>query len=175
MIDVALSADATRMLLAGDGSTTTLLEALLNCPLSVRVDAQGPVPAHVLDSRAVRALGLAAGEQAVLRHSALLTPGGDVVSVNTVAFTVQPSGWSASASDSTPLGQRLREAGSKQHRTILTSGLAEWPGDDRHQPCAFKEYVISCADGSRIYVFEKFNPAYVSAAESDRDLEPAGS
>ncbi|MEV3859957.1 hypothetical protein AB0J38_37325 [Streptomyces sp. NPDC050095] len=158
-----LSAGATRMLLSSDGSTTTLLEALLDCSLAVRVHSQGPVQAESLYPRARRELGLDVGDMAVERHSALLAPAGDVVSVNVVSYAAPPSGWSGSSSDSAPLGRRLREAGTKQHRRILASGISEWPGDDAHQPCAYKEYIIACEDGAQLYVLEKFNPAFVTA------------
>ncbi|MBO1337164.1 hypothetical protein [Streptomyces sp. VRA16 Mangrove soil] len=165
----SLSAGATRMLLSSDGSTTTLLEALLDCSLTVRVHSQGPVQAQSLYPRARLELGLAPGDTAVERHSALLAPSDDVVSVNVVSYAAPPSGWSGSSADSAPLGRRLREAGTKQHRRILSSGISEWPGDDAHQPCAYKEYIIACEDGSQLYVMEKFNPAFVAADTRDTD------
>ncbi|MEU3771911.1 hypothetical protein AB0F11_01595 [Streptomyces sp. NPDC032472] len=160
------TAGATRMLLSSDGSTTTLLEALLDERLAVRVDTQGPVPAGQLYPRAAQALGLKRGEEAIERRSALLAPDGSVVSVNVVVFAAPPDGWSGSADDDAPLGRRLREAGTRQHRRILSSGLAEWPGEVAHQTCAYKEYVISCGDESQLYVHEKFNPAFVAARTS---------
>ncbi|MET7484189.1 hypothetical protein [Streptomyces sp. NPDC005538] len=156
--DVSLIAGATRMLLAGDGSTTLLLEALLDTRLTVHVDRQERVPVRQLSAVAVSALGLAADGTAVRRSSALLTPAAVVVSRNTVVFTAPPAGWSGSAEDMAPLGTRLREGRTRQHREILSSGTAQWQEGARARPCAYKEYVITCDDGARLYVHERFSP-----------------
>lgn len=159
--DVSVIASATRMLLAGDGSTTLLLEALLDTRLTVRVDRQELLPVPSLDPAAVSALDLSPDAMAVQRTSALHTPAGAVVSRNTVVFTAPPAGWSASAEDLAPLGRRLREGRTRQHREILSAGTAQWPDDGRGRPCAYKEYVITCGDGERLYVHERFSPDHV--------------
>ncbi|MFJ2818655.1 hypothetical protein [Streptomyces sp. NPDC087294] len=156
--DVPLIAGATRMLLAGDGSTTLLLEALLDTRLTVHVERQEQVPVRKLSAAAVTALDLAADGTAVLRTSALHTPAGVEVSRNTVVFTAPPAGWSGSADDQAPLGRRLREGRTRQHREILSSGTARWQEGGRVRPCAYKEYVITCDDGQRLYVHERFSP-----------------
>ncbi|MFG2491767.1 hypothetical protein ACGFSD_12010 [Streptomyces caniferus] len=157
---IPLITRATCMLLSSDGSTTLLLEALLDTRLSVRVDAQSTMRADRLLPRAVSALGLRAEDAAIERTSALLTPEGSVVSSNTVVFTAPPGGWSGSPSDTAPLGKRLREQGTRQHREILSSGTATWT-DGGKRRCAYKEYVITCDDSSRLYVRELFSPDYV--------------
>lgn len=151
----------TRMLLASDGSTTLLLEALLGCRLTVHVDAQRPVAAEQLPAQVRSGLGVRPGGSAVRRTSALHTPDHTVVSMNTVFFVAPPASWSGSATDYQPLGHRLREGRARQHREILSGGTRRWPGDASRTPCAYKEYVISCDDDSRIYVLEHFNPSYV--------------
>lgn len=160
--DVSLIAGATRMLLAGDGSTTVLLEALLDCRLTVHVDRQTVRPADRLPPAARAALGLSAADCAVERTSTLCTPAGAVVSRNTVVFTAPPAGWSGSAQDLAPLGRRLRERRTRQHREILSFGTAAWPdGDGRQRVCVYKEYVITCDDGRQLYVHERFSPDHV--------------
>ncbi|MET7472771.1 hypothetical protein ABZT17_00200 [Streptomyces sp. NPDC005648] len=156
--DVSLIASATRMLLAGDGSTTLLLEALLDTPLTVHVERQERVAVRELSAAAVRALGLPADGTAVRRSSVLRTPEGRAVSRNTVVFTAPPAAWSGSAEDPAPLGLRLRQGRTRQHREILSSGTGEWPEGGRVRPCAYKEYVITCDDGVRLYVHERFSP-----------------
>jgi chorismate-pyruvate lyase len=154
------------MLLAGDGSTTLLLEALLDTRLTAHVERQERFPAGQLSSAAVSALGLTArgaaarrcGGAAVRRISVLRTPAGAVVSRNTVVFTTVPVGWSGSTGDPAPLGRRLREGRTRQHREILASGTAQWREDGHACPCAYKEYVITCDDGVRLYVHERFSP-----------------
>ncbi|MGW8700697.1 hypothetical protein ACWGOK_27875 [Streptomyces eurythermus] len=166
--DVSLISGATRMLLAGDGSTTLLLEALLDCRLTVHVDRQELVPADRLAPAALAALGLGAGDTAVERISALRTPAGTVVSRNTVVFTAPPTGWSGSAQDLAPLGRRLREGRTRQHREILSSGTAAWQDGGRQRACAYKEYVITCDDGRRLYVHERFSPDHVHPPAENR-------
>lgn len=170
-----LIARTTNMLLSSDGSTTLLLEALLDTRLSVRVDSQSMMPADRLLPRAVSALGLRPEGAAVERSSALLTPQGSVVSSNTVVFTAPPEGWSGSPSDTAPLGKRLREQGTRQYRQILSTGTATWP-DGGDQRCAYKEYVITCDVSSRLYVRELFSPDYVHLPASFQAscIGPAG-
>lgn len=156
----------TRLLLATDGSTTVILEALLDCALDVRVDAQEDVPPGRVPAGIAAALRPARGSGVVARKSALVAPDGTVVSVNTVHFASTPHGWSGSAQDAAPLGRRLRQAGTRQHREILASGTARWP-DPRHPaPCAFKEYVIDCEGGARLHISERFNPLVIPAPQA---------
>lgn len=154
--------DTTRMLLASDGSTTVLLESLLERPLSVTVLQQRTVTAGRAPAPAVQALGLVADEPVVLRHSALLTSDGEHISHNTVVYAEPPRGWAGQADDPVPLGHRLRSAGTLQHRALLSSGQALWT-HGQPAPCAYKEYVIHCDDHSRLYVHERFNPRRIVA------------
>lgn len=152
---------STRMLLAADGSTTLLLEALLDRSLTVSVARQRPLPTHRAPERAVRALNLTPNRTVIERSSALVTDDGEVMSRNTVVFVVPPRGWSADADDAVPLGHRLRAARTLQHRTLLSSGRANWPDEGQESPCAYKEYLIHCEDGRLLYVHERFNPRHI--------------
>jgi len=155
-------AGATRMLLSSDGSTTILLEALLHTRLSVHVDRQEVMSARDLDQNIVLALGLIPQNTVVERRSSLLTPDSTIVSINHVVFfNQQTDGWSGAHSDPVPLGKKLRDRHTKQHREILAAGTTEWPGDDHHRTCVYKEYIITCDDDSRIYLLEKFSPDHV--------------
>lgn len=158
MPQVSVSAGVTRMLLSSDGSTTILLEALLECPLVVLVESQQMTPVSELPEAAVTALGLKPDDPAVERRSALVAPDGFTASVNTVVFAASPGGWSGSASDSAPLGKRLREARTRQHREVLSHGVAEWPDGGKGRPCAYKEYECAGDDGVQLYVHERFHP-----------------
>lgn len=151
----------TRMLLESEGSTTILLESLIACRLTVRVDSQLPVDAGSLDHRVRDELGLPLHAKPVLRKSALLTPDGEVVSSNRVVFDGSAVPWLADSQDSTPLGMELRARNSMQHRVILDNGLTRWPPGGAGTPCAFKEYIINCSDGSRIHIHETFSPHFV--------------
>jgi chorismate-pyruvate lyase len=157
----SLNAAATRMLLSSDGSTTILLEALLNCHLCVRVESQETVRTGRLVPNSVSALGLSTESTAVERRSALITPTGTVVSRNIVVFAVPLVGWNGSPTDPTPLGKRLREKKTRQHREILSFGTSDWPGAEGHRRCAYKEYIITFEDDLKMYILEKFNPELV--------------
>ncbi|MFJ9607463.1 hypothetical protein ACIRS1_14110 [Kitasatospora sp. NPDC101176] len=155
---------ATRMLLASDGSTTVLLESLLGRRLSVRVSLQHRVGAGQAPPQALASLGLGPEHTVVERHSVLVTDDDEVVSRNLVVFTAPPRGWSGAADDAVPLGHRLRDTLTLQHRRLLGSGTDRWSPDD--EPCAYKEYLISCDDGARLYVHERFDPRFVPLPET---------
>ncbi|MEU3176632.1 hypothetical protein, partial [Streptomyces sp. NPDC007000] len=75
----------TRMLLASDGLTTVLLEAVVKASLHVRITQTARLSAHALDDSASRAaLGLEAGRPCLLRRTRLVTPAGVPVSANVV-------------------------------------------------------------------------------------------
>lgn len=150
----------TRMLLGSDGSTTVLLESLLRLRVAVHVDSQHTCTRAEVSDRIAGLLGLADTEQVVLRRSRLLTPDQQVVSINRVVFRAQQVPWLAAPPDSTPLGHKLRDLGSLQHRVLLSSGIGAWPPDAR--PCGFKEYLIHGDQGEEIYVHESFNPALIA-------------
>lgn len=44
-------------------------------------------------------------------------------------------------------------------RTLLTTGLGEWPGPDGAAPAAAREYLIHLAGEAPLYVRETFHPA----------------
>lgn len=155
MPQVSVSAGVTRMLLSSDGSTTILLEALLECPLVVLVESQQMTPVSELPEVAVTALGLKPGDPAVERRSALVAPDGVTASMHTVVFAASPAAGPA------PPATRLREARTRQHREVLSYGVAEWPGGDKGRPCAYKEYEIVRDEGVQLYVHERFHPDHV--------------
>jgi hypothetical protein len=148
------------MLLGSDGSTTLLLESLLRIRVAVHVDSQHPCTREEVPDHVAELLGLVAGERAVLRRSRLVTPDQQVVSINRVVFRAERVPWLAAPSDGTPLGHRLRDLGSLQHRVLLAGGIGSWPPDA--SPCGFKEYLIRGDQGEEIYVRESFNPALIA-------------
>jgi hypothetical protein len=150
----------TRMLLGSDGSTSVLLESLLRTRVAVHVDSQRACTRAEVSDHIAGLLGLTGGQQAVLRRSRLLTPDQRVVSINRVVFRADLVPWLAAPPDSTPLGLKLRDLGSLQHRVLLASGIGAWPPDAA--PCGFKEYLIHGDQGEEIYVHESFNPALIA-------------
>lgn len=157
----------TRLLLASDGSTTLLLESLLGLTMTVHVLSQEAVDADALPSGVREVLGLPDGGRAVRRLSELRAPDGRVVSRNLVAHPAADGPHLPDADDRTPLGLRLRALHfPQQHRSLLAHGLTHWDDAANAPLCAFKEYVIRCADESRIYVRERFNPGLVPVSDT---------
>lgn len=159
---------STRMLLACDGSTMILLEALLEQKLSVRVDSQGETDADRLPQRIREALRLMPGTRVLERRSCLVTADQEVISINRVVFDDTVRRVIGDPDPFTPIGAQLREWGIPQHRDQLSSGLARWRdgSTDHPVPAAYKEYVINYATGGRSYVHECFNPRWVRVTPS---------
>jgi hypothetical protein len=157
---------STRMLLAGDGSTTLLLQALTGHDLSIRVDAQGDSPAGRLPPGIRSALELADTAVVLERRSCLVTSEQEVVSINRVVFDEVARSWMGVPDSVTPIGLQFREQQVHQHREQLSTGLMRWRDSltERWVDSAFKEYVIHYAAGGRAYVHEQFNPHMVQLA-----------
>ncbi|SDJ26468.1 chorismate--pyruvate lyase family protein [Nonomuraea jiangxiensis] len=150
----------TRMLLAGDGSTTLLLQALTGGPISVG-------PQHVADQRAdrmpadVRALlQLADGATVAVRSSLLLDRHGTPVSRNKVIVSLGvPLMQRIAADPARPLGLALIAHDIDHERRRRSSGLARW--STRQRDAASKAYLIRAAATPLMLVWETFNPDVV--------------
>lgn len=166
----------TRMLLGGDGLTTTLLESWAGEHLRV-----GDVTLRfVRPERAPR--GAAAllgpdgdlpggGADLLVRHSTLTDARGRMWSWNQVV--AGPAGDPALrrclTDASAPLGPALRAAGARLGRTVVRAGVTPWPPGPR-AAAAFRTYRLRRGDEVLAAVHEVFNPAHVPAElrESDR-------
>ncbi|OKJ94695.1 hypothetical protein AMK26_33450 [Streptomyces sp. CB03234] len=161
----AAGSAATKMLLAADGSTTVLLEAWFSTDLSTVIDFQGPRGAIGLAEEIRDALGLVADEPVIERFSRLITPEGEVMSVNRVILSEENAGLLLPP-PGVPIGHHLARNGLSGTRRMIDAGDGRWnPGNI---PCSRKEYVISCNPRMRIYVHERFNPLWVPAPEPAR-------
>ncbi|MFE7797999.1 hypothetical protein [Nocardia sp. NPDC057440] len=164
-----------RMLLACDGSTTVLLEALTGETLFVRVDAQGETSPERLSDTIRDALALDTDAPVLERRSCLVTSEDEVVSVNHIVTDNITRRRMGSPDTSIPFGMQLRQQRIPQYRAHVSSGLAPWQGSDEPTLSAFKSYIIHDADGGRTYVHEHFNPRLVQLGD-DASLRalPAG-
>jgi 3-deoxy-D-arabino-heptulosonate 7-phosphate (DAHP) synthase class II len=154
----------TRMLLAGNGLTTPVLEAALGTALRVRVLRQDFVSVQQIPEEIAQYLRLAGEDQVVVRRSCLLDPQMTLVSVNLVVAT-----WGAATATGIdrvdiPIGYSLIAPGICQHRRNLRAGLARWP-DGR--VCAAKAYLVLLNDQPACYIRECFNPSLISAELSN--------
>ncbi|MGQ4601093.1 hypothetical protein [Nocardia sp. R6R-6] len=160
----------TRMLLAGDGATMPVLEAMLGTELQVRVLRQDDMVASRLPSSVSEALRVSGTDRVVVRRSSLVDSDLVTVSVNYVVFVGGPAAEYGVDDVRMPIGHNLISRGVSQRRDILRAGLTRWP-DGRL--CAAKAYVIVLVDRPLCYIRESFNPNVVPpdhAHTADRDL-----
>jgi chorismate-pyruvate lyase len=154
----AFTSPATRMLLAGDGSTTLLLQAV----------TRGPVTVRVLCLTTERAADLPPGLRALLelddhstvltRRSVLLDETHRPISSNHVVSPADDDTLRLLAADPTrPIGLGLIGEGLDHTRRPQATGLAHW--DDDHSAAASKAYLISRGRVPRMFLWERFDPA----------------
>jgi 3-deoxy-D-arabino-heptulosonate 7-phosphate (DAHP) synthase class II/chorismate-pyruvate lyase len=160
LVQVAgFASPTTRMLLAGNGLTTPVLEAALGAALRVRVLRQDDVPAEQIPDGIVRDLRLVSGQRALVRRSCLVDSGMTLMSVNLVIAAAGRAMDSGIDRVDIPIGRSLIAPGISQHRRNLRTGLACWP-DGRE--CAAKAYLIVLNDQPLCYIRECFNPSLMS-------------
>ncbi|NUS95516.1 MAG: hypothetical protein HOQ36_24420, partial [Nocardia sp.] len=128
----------TRILLANDGYTTPVLEALVDADLGIRVVSQHDLDAAGLPDTVLDALCLSARDRVLIRRSRLMHEE-LTVSVNYVVATCGRAGGYGLDDSGSPIGRSLMSRGIAQRRRILRVGLARWP-DGR--PCAARAYVL---------------------------------
>ncbi|MEV7581229.1 3-deoxy-7-phosphoheptulonate synthase [Streptomyces erythrochromogenes] len=152
---------ATRMMLCNEGSTTVLLQSLMDSSLFAEV-LPGPDPAALQDSAHVTdVFGTGPHPDLRIRRSRLRDRTGAVVSENLITFRrgdaahVIPRG-------ATPFGLHTRRLGLYERRRILATGLtveafgllpADAPG---------RAYEIAFSNDVVVLVHEVFNPRFVT-------------
>ncbi|MGA4544059.1 hypothetical protein ACPA54_29130 [Uniformispora flossi] len=157
---------ATRLLLGGDGLTTSLLEAWVGGPVAVRQADHRNVRSAEAPPGADELLDADADETLVVRRSVLASPIGEELSRNLV---VARSGLSADVErclgdPSAPLGAALRDIGIGIRRALVAVGRQRWD----EQAAAYKTYVMWHGTLPFAVIAELYNPAVVPA-----DLRPA--
>ncbi|MEU9237609.1 hypothetical protein [Streptomyces subrutilus] len=158
----AFSSPVTRMLLASEGLTTTLLQAAAGSrvrPEVVKVSAVPTAGLPALVRRVLRAEGVG---RCLLRRTRLAAADGRPVSDNIVVARkgVDPR-LDTVLHGPGSIGLALRDAGFRLERRILHVGRGVWPGPGS-LPCACKVYVLE-AGGPLVYVQELFHPQLVPA------------
>ncbi|MYS79261.1 hypothetical protein [Embleya scabrispora] len=156
----------TRMLLASDGSTTVLLQAVAG-PIRVVVREQYETAGAGLPSDARAALRITPDSVALMRRSALYDEHGRCVSVNeVVAVCHQDPVLGPLVTDTTrPLGRNLVDVGLR--RRVLDTGLTVWPEDRQAPAAAYKTYILLDGDQPVLHINETFNPELIKP-----DLQP---
>lgn len=160
----------TRMLLGGDGLTTTLLEAWAGSRLRVGDVTVDLVRAERAPHGAAALLSAAAapGADLLVRHSTLTDARGRLWSWNQVvaAPAGDPALRRCLTDPAAPLGPALRAVGAGLGRTVVRAGVTPWPAGPpgpRPAAAAFRTYRLWCGDEVLAAVREVFNPAHVPA------------
>ncbi|MEO3868888.1 chorismate pyruvate-lyase family protein [Nonomuraea sp. B12E4] len=150
----------TRMLLAGDGSTTLLLQALTGGPISARLQDLADRRADRVPADVRTLLQLADGATVAVRRSVLLNHHGMPVSRNKVIVSLGvPLMRRIAADPARPLGLALIAHDIEHGRRQCSSGLARWSAHQRD--AASKAYLIHAATTPLMLVWETFNPDIV--------------
>ncbi|MFD6934721.1 3-deoxy-7-phosphoheptulonate synthase [Streptomyces goshikiensis] len=164
---------ATRMMLRNEGSTTVLLQSLMDSPLFAEV-LPGPDPADLRTSGHLTDV-FGAGPHADLRirRSRLRDRTGAVVSENLITFRQADAAHVIPRGD-TPFGLHTRSLGLYERRRILASGLtverfgllpADAPG---------RAYEIAFSNDATVLVHEVFNPQFVTTTTEAGTRSRAG-
>ncbi|WP_164931545.1 chorismate pyruvate-lyase family protein [Longirhabdus pacifica] len=153
--------NASRMLLQSDGSTTQLLESMLNEPLDVIVVKQEMLQSYHIDPTIAALLRIPNDENVLERYSQLVTKDNTVVSNN---YVVCRLGLDANVMQklhqgSIPIGKIWSSNRLSGHRMLLGYGQEFHDKEQRQVP--YKHYIQWHDDVPRLYIREKFNPAYV--------------
>ncbi len=166
----------TRMLLASDGFTTPVLEALLGTSLHVRVLRQDLVSAADIPLDVAALLRLGGRGEALLRRSCMMDPDLSLVSLNDVIATVPTADgrlYGDITSLNTPIGYSLLGRGVSQRREIVHVGRSTWRSGGVSRPCAVKAYVMLIDDEPWCYIRERFNPQHVPSTVINSAAGPA--
>ncbi|MDO3646212.1 chorismate--pyruvate lyase family protein [Nocardia mangyaensis] len=149
----------TRALLACDGSTTVLVEAMLRARVTIDVREQFEQPAAALPHELRCALGLCGSDHVLVRNSVLLAPGERPVSWNH-AVVVATDGnplYPLCFDRTRPLGSAMAAAEISLRRQVLYTGHHRRPVGGPG-PAAGKCYLI-CTDGvPRLHMTEVYSP-----------------
>ncbi|MES4903203.1 MULTISPECIES: hypothetical protein [unclassified Streptomyces] len=156
------------MLLASDGSTTLLLEALTGGELTVDVLCQGRASARDLPPEIPGSIGAGAESELLVRRSRLRTASGESISKNLVVARQGDHSPMLSLLSNTraPLGRGLVSLGLSQSRHIVATGEDLWEDSLGGEPCAYKAYVLVEQGDPQVYIHERFNPLYVPLKEA---------
>ena len=154
-------APQTRMLLASDGSTTTLLQAMLGEEVHLRLDEVSRRTGADIPPETRSALGVTSGAPVMVRRSGLVTRLGLEVSRNCVVACAGTGLVGQIMNAGVPIGLTMNGGLAGHRRIIVESGWATWDGPGPALPCAFKAYVIVYKGSRAMHIYERFNPHFV--------------
>lgn len=153
----------TRMVLAGTGSTTRLLEDGLATTLSIQVLGQRLTTAALV-SRDIRGvLAVMETDEVLVRRSSLVTADLVPVSRNYVVGRDPraPDAGRVMTSTVTPIGYGLAALGPSRRQMIAVTRSLWLKNDGTTVACAVKNYVIFVKGAPLLYLSEHFNPDFL--------------
>lgn len=152
---------ATRLLLAGDGLTTTSLEAWARAPLRIgtlECRVRGGRDAPVAPAAAV----LGDRDRFLVRGSTLADPAGTVWSANDVVARLDlDERITACLRGTAALGPALHRVGVRGRRSLLAVGRTPWPLAPAPVAAAYRVCLLRHGTEPLAVVREIFNPALI--------------
>lgn len=164
---------ATRMMLRNEGSTTVLLQSLMDSPLSAEVlpgpdpDAQ-PTSGHLTD-----VFGAGPHPDLRIRRSRLRDRTGAVVSENLITFRQADAAHVIPRGD-IPFGLHTRSLGLYERRRILATGLTVGRFGLIPAGSPGRAYEIAFSNHATVLVHEVFNPRFVTTTNEAGTRPPTG-
>lgn len=155
----------TRTLLANDGTTTVLLEAVLRAVIRVEVGEQFIAEVGDLEPDLRIGLELPAATAVLVRSSVLRTAEHTPVSANRAIIVADPGNpvLSMCSDRHRPLGMTLLSALVAHRRRVLSTGHYEWLLDGSARTAAGKRYLIIIGERPAAHLTEIYSPDLFSA------------
>lgn len=150
------------MLLHNDGSTTVLLQALVDSPLSAEVLPELDARSITADEHVPRVFAVHGRRDLAVRRSRLRDTTGAVVSENTITFRVNDRDLLMPPAE-VPFGLHTRQLGLFERRRILGVGVTAEPFGLLPAGASGRIYEIEFSNRARVLVHEVFNPQFVTA------------
>ncbi|WP_405422268.1 3-deoxy-7-phosphoheptulonate synthase [Streptomyces erythrochromogenes] len=164
---------ATRMMLRNEGSTTVLLQSLMDSPLFADV-LPGPDPAALRASGHLTAVfGAGPHPDLRIRRSRLRDRTGAVVSENLITFRRADAAHVIPRGD-TPFGLHTRSLGLYERRRILATGLTVERFGLLPAGAPGRAYEIAFSNDVTVLVHEVFNPRFVTTTTEAGTRSRAG-
>ncbi|MGE6575983.1 hypothetical protein [Paenibacillus xylanexedens] len=160
---------AVRRLLEYDGSTTYLLQDLLNCRLDIRVSHQRQITQSEVKPEILKLIMPNENDIYIERYSNLITIEHVAVSSNYVLFKTDLESVyliEKLSRDSYPIGRVLEQESMSHVREPIGYGQAITDAFGEESICFYKNYLIRLRNNSCLYIHEEFHPMVFDREEN---------
>ncbi|MFC5704462.1 chorismate pyruvate-lyase family protein [Cohnella faecalis] len=169
MLRTSTDGAVVRMLLRSDGSTTLLLESLLDRKLTVEVTGQYLASREEIHPDILAHLQTESTDRLYIRRSALQTDERIKVSFNYLVMRVplgQENLYETLCTRDIPLGKQIANNRIEHHRHLIGDGRIEQEIDGRKRVCYFKHYLLELSREPIFYIHESFHPDYLPVEDT---------